>query len=104
MWSLPPEETMLKKLAVLALFTSLLPLVSGAQVVVRIGPPPPPVVEHYGPPPHPGYVWQAGYHRWDGHHYIWVPGHYGRPPRPGAVWVPGAYEGPDYHFRAGYWR
>ena len=96
---------MLKKLAVATLFASLLPLASQAQIAIRIGPPAP-VVEHYGPPPHPGYVWQAGYHRWDGNRYAWTPGHWGRPPHPGAVWVPDAYDhrGDGYHYHAGYWR
>lgn len=67
---------------------SLAPAASFAQVgvVVHIGPPAP-IVEHYGPPPHPGYVWVAGYHRWDGQRYVWVHGYWARPPRPGAVWV-----------------
>jgi len=67
---------------------SLAPAASFAQVgvVVRIGPPAP-IVEHYGPPPHPGYVWCSGYHRWDGQRYVWVHGYWGRPPHPGAVWV-----------------
>ena len=95
---------MFKKLAAIALF-SLLPLTSQAQVAIRIGPPAP-VVEHYGPPPHPGYVWQGGYQRWNGHRYIWTRGRWGRPPHPGAVWVPGAYDqrGDGYHFHDGYWR
>lgn len=62
--------------------------VSFAQVVVRIGPPPPVIVEHPGPPPSPRHVWVAGYHRWDGARYVWVPGYYAIPPRPHAVWVP----------------
>ncbi|WP_158941433.1 YXWGXW repeat-containing protein [Granulicella sp. S190] len=96
---------MLKKLAVLALFSSLLPLASQAQVVIRVGPPAP-IVEHYGPPPRPGYVWQGGYHRWDGQRYVWTPGHYGRPPRAGAVWVPGSYDRwhGGYRYHRGYWR
>lgn len=96
---------MLKKSAVFALFCSTLPAVLQAQVVVRIGPPPP-VVERYGPPPRPGYVWQGGYQRWNGQRYIWAPGHWGRPPRPGAVWVPGNYDRwhRGYRYHPGYWR
>jgi hypothetical protein len=60
---------------------------ANAQVYVHVGPPPV-VVEHPGPPPHPGYVWIQGYHRWDGGRYVWVPGRYEMPPRPHAVWVP----------------
>jgi hypothetical protein len=77
-----------KKIALsLLLALCMAPAASMAQVVVRIGPPAP-IHEHYGPPPHPGYVWIAGYHRWDGNRYVWAPGHYDRPPRRGAVWVP----------------
>jgi hypothetical protein len=96
---------MLKQLAVLTLSALMLPVVSLAQVSIQIGPPPP-VVEHYGPPPHPGYVWQGGYQRWDGHHYAWAPGHWGRPPHPGAVWVAGNYDhrGRGYAYHPGYWR
>jgi hypothetical protein len=64
----------------------LTPAVSMAQVIVRIAPPPP-IVEHYGAPPHPGWVWIPGYHRWDGHRYVWVKGFWRLPPRPGSVWV-----------------
>ena len=60
---------------------------ANAQVYVRVGPPPV-VVEHPGPRPHPGYVWIQGYQRWDGARYVWVPGRYEAPPRPRAVWVP----------------
>jgi len=73
-------------LAALLAFT-LVPMVSNAQVYVRIGPPAP-VVEHYGPPPHPGWAWQPGYHYWDGHRYVWRGGVWAEPPRPHAVWVP----------------
>ncbi|WP_233581241.1 hypothetical protein [Acidipila sp. EB88] len=96
---------MLKRLAVLTLFSSLLPVASQAQVVVRVAPPPP-IVEHYGPPPRPGYVWVGGFHRWDGGRYVWTPGHYALPPHPGAVWVRDGYypHGGGYRYRHGYWR
>lgn len=95
---------MFKKLAVAALFASLLPIASEAQIAIRIGPPPP-VVERRPPPPRPGYVWQNGYQRWDGQRYVWTPGHYGRPPRPGAVWVPDGYSRGrgGYQYHRGYW-
>jgi len=37
-------------------------LAAGAQIVVRIGPPPPRPVERIPPPPpeHPGWAWHAG--------------------------------------------
>jgi hypothetical protein len=82
----------MKKFALAALLAvTLLPVASQAQVVIRIGPPAP-IVEHYGPPPQPGFVWIAGYHRYEGDHYVWTPGHWDRPPHPGAVWVAHRWE------------
>ena len=96
---------MLKKMAVALLFASMIPVASLAQVVIRVGPPAP-IVEHFGPAPRPGYVWVAGYHRWDGNRYVWTPGHWANPPRPHAVWVAPVYEpyNGGYRFHAGYWR
>lgn len=97
---------MLKKFAFVVLLAAMFAGASSiAQVAIRIGPPPP-VVEHYGPPPRPGYVWRGGYHRWNGRSYVWVPGGYVLPPRPHAVWVPRRYyrRGPRWHYRRGYWR
>ena len=77
----------MKKFALAALLGAmLLPAAVNAQVVVRIAPPAM-VVEHPGPRPGPDYVWIAGYHRWDGARYVWVPGRYDRAPHPGAHWV-----------------
>jgi len=80
-------------------------LSSQAQIVVRIGPPPPRPVEVV-PAPRPGYYWVPGYHRWDGRRYVWVAGTYRRPPRRGAVWVPGEWRGErgGQVWHAGYWR
>lgn len=82
-------------------------LSAGAQVAIRIGPPPR-VVERRPPPPygHPGWAWQAGYHRWDGQRYVWVPGAYAAPPRPRAVWVEGRWvnRGGGWYWREGHWR
>ena len=58
----------------------------GQEVVVRV-PPPHPVVEVRGVAPAHGYVWIAGFHRWDGRAYVWVPGRWELPPRPHARWV-----------------
>lgn len=76
-----------------------------AQIVVRVGPPRP-VYERRPPPPRPGWVWQAGYHRWDGNRYVWVPGAYVAPPRPHAYWVPGRWDhrGGGWYWREGHWR
>jgi len=62
-----------------------------AQVVVRVAPPAP-IVEVHDRPPHEGWVWIDGYHRWNGHRYVWVHGHWVRPPHPGAVWVAHRWE------------
>jgi len=80
-------------------------LSAGAQVVVRIGPPRP-LVEHPGPVPHPGWAWRAGYHRWDGGRYVWVPGEYVEPPHPRAHWVNGhwAHRGGGWVWIEGHWR
>lgn len=59
----------------------------GPGFMIRLAPPPPPH-EHMGPPPGPDFVWIAGYQRWDGRGYGWVPGHYEQPPHPHAAWVP----------------
>jgi hypothetical protein len=80
-------------------------LAANAQVVVRIGPPPPPV-EVVPVAPHPGWVWQPGFHRWDGVRYVWVPGHYVRPPYFGARWIPGHWRPSPggYVWIPGHWR
>jgi hypothetical protein len=51
-------------------------------------------------------VWQSGYHRWDGHRYVWVPGAYVAPPRPHAFWVPGrwVHTRHGWMWREGHWR
>src|ERR1700692_1300555 len=59
---------------------------ANAQVVVRVGPPRP-LVETRVPAPGAGYVWTPGYHRWDGHAHVWVPGAWVRPPHARAHWV-----------------
>ncbi len=92
----------------LLIATSALLLAVGtanAQIVVRIGPPPPRPVEVV-PGPRPGYYWVPGYHRWDGHGYRWVRGHYAHPPRPGVVWHPGEWreERGGHVWHEGYWR
>ena len=81
--------------------------IAQAQVVVRIGPPPRPV-ETIPPPPHehPGWAWHEGYHRWDGHAYVWIPGYYVEPPHPHAQWVRGywAHRNGGYVRVEGHWR
>jgi hypothetical protein len=77
-------------LAALLAFT-LLPAASFAQVYVHDRPPAA-IVEHRGPRPHDGWVWQNGYHHWDGARYVWTPGVWVAPPHPHAVWVPHRWE------------
>ena len=61
--------------------------VSGS-VYVQVGPPAP-QVEVIPANPGGGYVWQAGYWRWNGYRYVWVGGRYVTAPYGGALWVPG---------------
>jgi WXXGXW repeat (2 copies) len=73
---------------------------------VRIGPPAP-IVEARTFAPGPGYVWIAGYHRWDGAAYVWVPGQWERPPRARARWAAGhwVHNGRrGWYFVDGRWR
>jgi hypothetical protein len=64
---------------------------ANAQIVVRIGPPPPRPVEVV-PAPREGFVW--------------VHGHYAHPPHRGAVWYPGEWreEQGGHVWHEGYWR
>lgn len=97
----------MKKFAMSALLALLLlPAASSfGQVYIRVGPPAP-IVERPGPPPHRGFVWVSGYHRWDGARYVWVPGRWDRPPRPRARWVPAHYNHRHggWVFVEGHWR
>jgi hypothetical protein len=97
------KNKMLALVGGLILSTSL---AAGAQVVVRIGPPPPRPVEVIPVNPHPGWVWQPGFHRWDGFRYVWVPGHWAEPPYGGARWVPGHWRPTPhgYVWVEGHWR
>ncbi|HZB89441.1 MAG TPA: hypothetical protein VE291_12325 [Terracidiphilus sp.] len=82
----------MKKIAMALLFAlTFLPAASFGQVYVRVGPPAP-IVERHGPPPHEGFVWIDGYHRWDGARYVWTPGRWERPPHRGAHWVAHRWE------------
>jgi hypothetical protein len=100
---------MKKQLIIAALAFGLSAGMAGAQVgaVIRIGPPPHPR-EVIPPRPigHRDWIWQPGYHRWDGRAYVWVPGTYAAPPRPHARWVPGhwAHRRGGYVWIDGHWR
>jgi WXXGXW repeat (2 copies) len=91
----------------LAILTGLLIVpVSEARtrVFVRIGPPPV-VVERQTVAPHAGYVWQPGYHRWNGQTYVWSSGTWARPPYRNARWIPGQWvqERRGHYWVAGHW-
>lgn len=88
---------MKKRILTLLLAATLLPAAAFAQVVVRVAPPAP-IVETRGPAPGPEYVWEDGYHRWDGGRYVWTPGRWDRPPHPHAHWVAHRW----VHRRGGY--
>jgi hypothetical protein len=75
-----------KGLFVLALAGSMAADAFAQEVVVRVAPPRP-LVERAVPAPGPGYVWIAGYHRWDGRAYVWVPGRWELPPHRHARWI-----------------
>jgi hypothetical protein len=71
---------------------------ASSRIYVRIGPPE--RIVEVRPAPRRGYVWRDGYHRWNGHRYVWVRGRWGRPPYARAVWTSGRWE----HERRGwYW-
>lgn len=91
-------------MALLLAFT-LMPAASFAQVMIRIGPPPP-VYERRGPPPGEGYIWQDGYHRYEGGQYVWTPGRYQQPPRRGQHWVAHhwVHRHGEYVMVEGHWR
>jgi len=76
-----------------------------AEVIIGIAPPRP-IYETRIVRPGPRYVWIAGYHRWDGRGYIWVPGRWELPPRPHARWVAHRYvrRGGGWVFVEGRWR
>jgi hypothetical protein len=93
----------LRLLAVVALGVAL-PLLApkpalAARIYVNIAPPEP-VVEVVTVAPSDRHIWIAGYHRWDGRAYIWVPGHYAVPPRHRTTWVRGHWV---RHQRGWYW-
>jgi hypothetical protein len=94
----------------LIVFTSLAALpAAGCYVEARTAdaeevesppPAPPPEVEVVPASPGPEFVWIAGFHRWNGHGYVWVRGHYDRRPRERAQWVPAHWQG---HGRGHVW-
>ena len=76
-----------------------------ADVVVRIAPPHA-FVEHRGKAPSRNHIWVDGYHRWDGHRYVWTGGRWVVPPHPHARWVAPKWNHRhnEYVFSEGHWR
>lgn len=92
-------------LALLVASALAAPSLEAARVYVRVGPPKV-KVEVRGVAPSPGHVWVGGYHSWNGHAYVWVPGSWTVGPRPGAVWVAGHWKKTrhGWHWVDGHWR
>ena len=67
--------------------------------------PPAPVVERVVVSPGPGYVWQPGYHVWNGNAYTWTPGAWVVAPYARARWIPGHWISTrrGYYWDAGHW-
>jgi YXWGXW repeat-containing protein len=79
---------------------------AGARVYVRVGPPAP-LAEVRVAAPSPHHVWIAGYHRWDGAAYVWVPGRWDLPPAHHTAWVAGHWvhhASNGWYWNEGHWR
>jgi hypothetical protein len=101
---------MRRYLAVVALGLSLLApaarVDADTRVYVRVGPPAA-IVETRPVAPGPRHIWIAGYHRWDGQNYVWVPGHWDLPPAHYRTWVPGHWvhhQHNGWYWVEGHWR
>ena len=82
------------------------PAAAFTRVYVRVAPPAP-VVETVVVRPSARHVWVAGYHRWDGRAYVWVPGAWVVPPANHHAWVPGhwVHHGAEgWYWVDGHWR
>jgi len=73
-----------------------------AQIVLNFAPPAPRYEQV--PAPRYGYVWEAGYWRWNGRRHVWVAGHWERA-RPGYAYNAPRWEerGGRWHYRDSYW-
>jgi hypothetical protein len=65
-----------------------------AEIVVEGAPPAPPPPQQEAVPASPGveFLWVPGYHRWDGHHYVWTHGRYEHRPHANARWTASHWE------------
>jgi hypothetical protein len=79
--------------------------VHAEEVVVGVRPPHA-VVERRPVRPSTRHIWIGGYHRWDGHAYVWETGRWEVPPHEHAVWVAPRWEHRHngYVFVEGRWR
>jgi hypothetical protein len=79
------------------------PASAGPQIFVNIGPPA--RVVEVRPVVRPGYVWQDGYYRWNGHRYLWIGGRSVRAPYARAAWSSGRWERGHrgYYWVPGHW-
>jgi hypothetical protein len=90
-------------------FTLFLGIAELAGAMPRIWisvPPPAPIVEVRPAAPSARHVWVDGYHRWDGHAYVWTPGGWRARPRGRSTWVAGHYVhgGRGWYWVGGRWR
>ena len=85
---------------VLATLAPALSARADERIYVRIGPPRA-IVETRIVAPSPRHVWIAGYHRWDGATYVWVPGRWELPPEHFHTWVAGHWS--HHHSHGWYW-
>ena len=93
-------------MSVVALTLTAAAAQAGTRVYVRVGPPAP-VAEVRVVAPSPQHVWVAGYHRWDGGAYVWVPGRWELPPAHRHAWVAGHWAhhaSHGYYWVDGHWR
>jgi len=96
------------RIMTLSLLTGLLSIPvaeARTRIYLQIGPPPV-VVERVVAAPGRDYVWQPGYHEWNGRAYAWRSGVWVRPPHRHATWVSGhwVHERRGHYWVAGYWR
>ena len=73
-------------------------------IEVEINTAPPPARVETVPAERPGYVYERGHYKWDGHAYVWSEGRYIEA-RPGHTYTQPMVEhrGEHYYFRGGHW-